>query len=126
MIIRSFQEDDFEKLKLIHEKFYKDEFSFSDFCHAFVNFFVVVGDDEIICAGGVRTITESVIMTNKDVSPRVRQLALKQMLQAQLFTCSRMGYHQLHAFIQDEGWKRHLLKNGFKECKGRAIFIEVD
>lgn len=125
MIIRKFDPKDFEQLQRIHERFYKDEFTFEDFCHAFMDFFVVVEDDEIICAGGVRAIAESVIMTNKDSTPRTKQRALIQMLQAQLFTCGRLKYSQLHAFIQDKNWERHLLEVGFKECKGRAIFIEV-
>lgn len=125
MIIRSFQDDDFEKLKQIHERFYKDEFSFNDFCHAFINFFVVMEDTEIVCAGGVRAIAESVIMTNQDAKPRIKQRALTQMLQAQLFTCGRAKFTQLHAFVQDRNWERHLIDAGFKSCKGRAVFIEV-
>jgi hypothetical protein len=125
-MIRRFEDRDFEQLKLIHEKFYKDEFSFDDFCHSFIDFFVVTENEKIICAGGIRAIAESVIITNKDISPKIRQQALLQTLHTQLVSCSKVGFHQLHAFIQDKKWEQRLIKTGFKPCKGNAIFIEVD
>jgi len=125
MIIRSFDPRDYEKLQRIHERFYKEEFSFDDFCSKFMDFFVVVENDEIVLAGGVRAIAESVIMTNKDIPVEIKRRALLTMLQTQLFTCGKLGYSQLHAFIQDDNWKRHLIKAGFKPCKGDALFIEV-
>lgn len=125
MIIRAFRPDDMIQLKEIHEKYYKEEFPLADFCTAFIDFFVVVEDDVIITAGGVRAIAESILMTNKDMSPRTRQRALLQMLQTQLFTCSKLKFTQLHAFVQDKTWENHLKDVGFKDCKGHPLFIEV-
>ncbi len=126
MIIRAFKESDLNQLMKIHEEFYKEEFSFNDFCNAFVDFFVVEEDNQIISAGGIRAIAESVIMTNKVMSNKTRVRALHQMLEAQLFTCGKTNFRQLHAFIQDKDWERHLMKIGFQKCKGDALFINVE
>jgi hypothetical protein len=124
-MIRAYKVSDFDQIREIHEKHYKHEFSLEEFNQRFIEFFVIEEDLEVICAGGIRTIAESVIMTNKDASPRARRNALYQMLDAQTWTCSRLGYTQLHAFIQDSSWERHLEKIGFKSCKGNALFLEV-
>lgn len=126
MNIRSFQKSDINQLKKIHEMYYKHEFSLDDFCQKFLDFFVIEDNNQIICAGGVRTISESVIVTNKSVSPRTKRAALYQMLEAQLFTCKNNKMNQLHAFIQDDDWERHLIKVGFRKCKGNALFLGVE
>jgi hypothetical protein len=125
MIIRTFRPDDIVQLKEIHERYYKEEFSLQDFCSSFMDFFVMVDDDKIISAGGVRAIAESVIMTDKSAHNRTKYKALVQMLQAQTFTCNKRGFNQLHAFVQDKDWENHLKKFGFRNCKGHPLFIEV-
>jgi hypothetical protein len=125
MIIRALQESDLNQLKEIHACFYKDEFDLPDFFNKFLCSFVVIDDDTIISAGGVRTIAESIIITNKNVSVKTRREALYHILQASMFTCGSSGYDQLHAFIQDDNWQKHLVKIGFKSCKGNAIFLNI-
>jgi hypothetical protein len=125
MIIRNYQDSDLEQLKIIHERYYKEEFSISEFYQNFLNLFSVVEDDKIISVGGVRLIAESVIVTDKGYSARQRREALLMMLQSQTFITGRNNYHQLHAFIQDKNWEKQLLEYGFKPCKGDAIFIGV-
>lgn len=125
MIIRNYQDNDFEQLKLIHERYYKTEFSLAEFYEHFLQLFVVVEDDKIITAGGVRTIVESVIVTDKSFSVKQRREALLKMLQAQSFVTGRNDYKQLHAFIQDKSWLNQLIEYGFKPCKGNAIYIGV-
>jgi N-acetylglutamate synthase-like GNAT family acetyltransferase len=124
-MIRQFREEDIIQLKQIHEKFYKEEFEFQDFCSQFIDFFIIEEYGRIISAGGIRSIAESVIMTDKEMLSKTKVRALHQMLEAQMFTCGRLGYHQLHAFIQEKDWERHLIKIGFKQCKGDALFIGV-
>lgn len=127
MIIRPFQGSDINQLKKIHESYYQHEFSLDDFCQKFIEFYVIEDGGLIIAAGGVRSIAESVIMTNKLVSNRIKRAALYQMLEVQLFTSRAHNFKQLHAFIQDDKWKEHLINRaGFKDCKGDAIFISVD
>ncbi len=125
MIIRNYQDSDLEQLKQIHERYYKEEFSITEFYQNFISLFSVVDDDKIISVGGVRNIAESVIVTNKSFSPRQRREALLQMLQAQSYTTNKNGFNQLHAFVQDKFWEAQLIDYGFKPCKGSAVYIGV-
>ncbi len=124
MEIRQFKESDIDQLVKIHDQFYKEEFSFIDFCHSFIDFFVVEENEKIITAGGIRVLAESVIITDKSYPTKTRVRALRQMLDAQLFACK---FNQLHAFIINEPeWENQLKKIGFKATKGNALVIEVN
>ncbi len=125
MIIRNFQDSDLEQLKIIHERYYKEEFSLNEFMGNFLGLFSAIENDKLICVGGVRTIAESIMVTDKSFSVRQRRDVLLKMLQTQSFVTSRSGYNQLHAFVQDEHWEQQLKDFGFKECKGNALFIGV-
>jgi hypothetical protein len=125
MIIRNFQDSDLEQLKIIHERYYKEEFSLNEFMGNFLGLFSAVEDDKIISIAGVRTIAESIMVTDKSFSARQRRDVLLKMLQTQSFITGRSGYNQLHAFVQDENWERQLKDYGFKPCKGNALFISV-
>lgn len=125
-MIRQVRESDFEKLRAIHEKYYRDEFCFAEFERNFLLMFVSVDNDDIISAGGVRTIAEAVIITDKSKSARIRRKALYEILQVSTFTAAKSGYGSLHAFIQDNGWQKHLLEAGFRQTKGNALVIDVE
>jgi hypothetical protein len=115
---------DLEQIKFIHEKFFKEEFDFPDF-KKFIGAYVVINNDEIVTAGGVRPIAESVIITNESTPVKLRREGLLEMLAAQRFICSQYGLDQLHAFIADSKWKRHLINSGFEKCKGDAIYLNI-
>ena len=127
MITRSIYPRDLEQIKLIHDKYYKYEFDFEVFASKFLGSFAILEDDDktIISAGGVRTIAEAVIVTNKDISVAKRRRALFDILQVSSYICTQSGHDQLHAFIEDESWLKHLLKNGFVETKGKSLVLEV-
>ena len=113
-MIRTIEQSDFEELKRIWLKFYQGEFEFPDFLNKYICAFVVVHDDKIVSAGGVRTIAESVIITDKDISVRDRGEALYQILEASKFVATRSGYNYLNAFVKDDlKWRKRLLKVGF-------------
>jgi hypothetical protein len=125
MSIRLIQNQDFREIYRIWEKFYSTEFEFPDFMKNYINTFVVHEGKSIISVAGIRTITEIVAITNKDKTVKDRQEALHQILWASKFTCARKGYDQLHAFVQDMNWKRHLQKVGFRPTVGQALVIDV-
>lgn len=127
MIIRELHSSDLNQLRAIHARFFSDEFELPDFFNKFLCSFVVVNEEEnvIITAGGVRTIAESVIITNKHISPETRREALYRMLEASAHITNSFGYEQLHAFIQNDKWKKHLEKVGFNKCKGEAVYLNV-
>jgi len=126
MTIRGLEVNDLEKIKVIHEKFYQEEFEFPNFYDKFLCAFIITDNsNNIISAGGVRTIAESVIITDKEYPITERREALLQVLDASGFLAARYNYSQLHAFVQDEDWERHLKKHGFQDCKGKAIFLNL-
>jgi hypothetical protein len=126
MKIRAIERNDLTELQRIHSLFYKDEFEFPDFFKNFLCVFVIEDDNgEIITAGGVRCIAESILITNKDKSARDRIPALYDALQISNYICTHNGYNQLHAFIQDNKWLKQLLKSGFRNTKGQSVVIDI-
>lgn len=125
MIVREIKEEDFKNARIIWEKYYSTEFTFPDFVDQFLCSFVVEEKDSIVCIGGVRTIAEAVILTNKDHSVKLRREAIFRILREGLYSLKNQGYNQLHAFIQDRTWQRHLEKLGFSETKGKSLFLEI-
>lgn len=126
-MIRAIRSDDFAELKEIHEKYYSSEFSFPDFVTKYLCAFVVTDDESnrIITAAGVRTVTEVVALTNKDFAPRARREGLYRILDASAFVAIHNGYDQIHAFVQDDNWQKQLKKVGFRDCAGKALYLNV-
>src|SRR5262249_51763117 len=82
MIIREPIREDWEELRNIHEKFFAHEFKFDELWRAAISSFVAIDDKDgqIISATSIRPIAEMVGVSNKDKSPRLRMVALQQML----------------------------------------------
>lgn len=126
MEIRSISLNDLERLKEIHAKYFEHEFPFPDFMKDFHCVFTVTDDSgNIITSGGVRSIAESVIITDKDYSIKERREALIKMLQAHSFIAAHYGFDALHAFIQDNAWKRHLSQHGFRPTVGQSVILPL-
>lgn len=126
MKIRGITGNDFKELRAIWEKFYAEEFEFPDFVSHFLCGTIVVNDDNrIITAGGVRTIAEAVVMTDKDQPVKDRREALYKMLNVFLYNAHVNKYHEMHAFIQEPSWREILEKRGFRLTKGNALVIDV-
>lgn len=128
-MIRPFKEEDIEIIRDIHSRFFENEFDFPDFLKGFICAFTIVDDDDsnkIIACGGVRTLAESILITNKDFNPRIRRKALLEVLDASCYFAGKTGHNSVHAFIQDPEWLHHLKRVGFKDCKGKALYMEVN
>ncbi len=125
MIIRALEQADLPKIREIHEKFYKEEFSLPNFLDKYLSVFVVEDETDIITIGGIRPIIESVALTNKEASARKRREALIKLLQASEWTCKQYGFSEIHAFIQDPNWCEQLKKHGFKLAKGNMLTLGV-
>lgn len=126
--IRNINLHDFDEIKKIHEKFYKEEFDFPDFLDKYLFVAVVEKDKQIICAGGVRTIAESIIVTDKGVDFNDKIQALAMMYDASVYFTKQYGYDELHAFIQDKDrgtWRKWLQKAGFNPTKGQCLLINI-
>jgi len=126
MIIRALEHKDIEGLNEIHERHYSREFPSPDFMDKYICAFVVVNDSgKIISGGGIRTILESVILTDKDLPIKERRDALLEVLKASIFIAKDAKYDCIHAFSTELPWLRHLIKIGFKKAKGEALVLEV-
>lgn len=126
MDIRSMRIEDIDRLRKIHLRYYRDEFEFPNFSENFLSSFVVTDkNDEVITGGGVRAITEAIIITDKSYDIDKRRVALQEMLAASAFAAASHEYRQLHAFIQDEKWLKHLKRVGFKETVGKSIVLNL-
>ena len=126
MDIHVINPSDINTLRLIHAKFYKHEFEFPDIFNHYLSAFVVTDEnDRIITGGGVRVIAEAIAITDKDYPIKERREALMEMLRASMFTANAQGFNQLHAFIQDGKWLRHLKRAGFNNTKGQALVLNL-
>ena len=124
--IRSLNSYDHNRIKAIWEKHYSSQFEFPDFITKYLFSFAVTDDmNRIICAAGIRTIAEVVLMTNLDIEIEQRRMAFLEVLESSSFVASSRGYDQIHAFVQDEKWKNHLIQHGFRETKGVSLVKDV-
>lgn len=125
MNVRLLTEDDIPAIRRIHSQYYEHEFDLSTLFNNPLGLFVVTnGDDEIICVGNVRTIIESVLITDKSFSVRQRREALYKVLEVSAYIGKNKGYDELHAFIQDKTWEKHLEKVGFYPTKGKSLVLQ--
>lgn len=124
MNVRAYTQSDVAKLHTIWLKHFKDEFDFPDFLNGYLCA-VTIEDDKgnIITAGGVRLIAESVVVTDMSQSVKERRLALAQLLNTQEYICNKFGQSQLHAFIQDDTWYQHLHRVGFRPTAGKSLVL---
>jgi hypothetical protein len=124
-MIRLPQKDDLDKIIEIHQKFYKNEFDLDDFLRKAHSSVIVELNGEIINVAAVKPILEVVTMTNKDIDVKLRKESLENVFQWAILTGGRLQYNQLHVFIQDQAWERHLIKAGFRPTVGRSLVIDI-
>jgi hypothetical protein len=125
-MIRNLGMQDLAKVIEIHRKYYAEEFSINEFFNKITGLAAAFNNkDEIIVVGGVRPILEIVNMTNKDIDVKERRDALLEILEMNKRTARSLVHKELHAFVQDEKWERHLIKSGFRHTVGRALVINI-
>jgi hypothetical protein len=115
--------EDLPQLQEIHAKFYANEFPIEDLTNRFFETIVVEENGKIISACALRTLIEAVMITDKSSSARARRDALVQILIKSLLVAGQTGHNSVQAFVQDDNWEKQLKHYGFRECKGKALFI---
>lgn len=124
MVIRAINPNDLPQLKLIHDKHFKDQFDFPNFLNNYLCAYLVEDDDgNIIVGGGVKTIAESVVITNMDLSVRERMMGLQNIQQINQYICNKFNYNELHAFVQNDDWAHHLTNVGFNPVVGKCLVL---
>ena len=124
-MIRSIERTDLDELEQIHSKFFKEQFDLPDFFKKYLCAFTVEDKCGIISIGGVRTIIEAVMVTNKDRSPIDRMMAIYQMLDAGKHVTRMNGYDQIYSFHQDPKWYKRLSRMGFRPPQGQPLLLDL-
>ena len=122
MIARALQLKDLEKLKGLHDKYYS-QFEFPQFFR-YMNAFVIEDEEGIIMAGGVESVAEISLVTNKERKMITLGRALLEAKEIALFTCNKFGVRDLYAFVDNDDYAKHLIQHGFTDCP-RALSLRV-
>lgn len=118
--------EDLRMVEELHAKGFAEEFDLPDFsCGFFSAFKITDAKAKIIAVAGVRPIAESIVLTDKEASVRQRTEALIEILQASTYVCKKFDFSQLHCFITDKEYQKHLERFGFKPTKGTALVRNV-
>ena len=131
MTIREPQWLDKSEIDRIYNQYYSNN-EYPDFFTAkehnkFQCSFVVTDDDsdKIILAGGVKTIAEAVVVTDKSLPTRVRLDGLLQALGSTIFISQGMKYRQMHVFVNnDEKYVKVLQRFGFKLMDAKLLILD--
>jgi len=130
MLIRAYQPSDEREAKRIFDKYYsKDLHGSLTFPNMYENYLCAftVEDDKnsIITTGGVRTIAEITLMTDKDRYVKERIQALKHVLKASAFIARQFRFDWLHAVTDDPTWANQMKQHGFIS-RGEDLEIHVE
>jgi hypothetical protein len=126
MNIRALEPKDMEELNRLHDKFFSEQFSKTDFTKGFLSAFVIADDDgKTVMGGGIRPIAETIIVTDKEANPHLLGDALLEALRFSQYTCARYNIELLHAFVKDPVYAKHLVKHGFSKRESTAYYMGV-
>lgn len=115
---------DLIKIKELHDKYYS-EFEFPDFSHIWRGFVIEDESDEIVMAGGVEIMGEALLVSNKSKSRIKLGKALVVAQGACAYTCNRLRIRNLHAFVNNSEYARHLVKHGFQERFDQVLRMRI-
>ena len=113
MIFRSMNPSDLAEVRKLHDKYYP-EFNFPDFMHL-LNAFVIEDTEGIIMAGGVESIANVLLVTDKEQSRIKIGRALVEAQRIALFTAKKFGIKEIVAFVNNDEYAKHLIQHGFSE-----------
>jgi|SRR6185437_9836792 len=124
MQIRLFQEKDLNQLKVIWEKYYKDDFVFpiqNNRCY--LDKFIVTDDnDNIICFGGPEVNIELSALTNQDFNKVTCGRALLEIYRASLLSTARHNFNHIYVSQSSDSIENWLIKEGFRLSNGKWYY----
>jgi len=124
MITRALTDRDIVPVLDLHKRFY-NEFEFPPF-DKMLNAFIIEDDNkEIIMAGGVEQVAESVLVTNKEASRIKIGRALVEAQQIVVYTCKQFGIRDVYAFVNNNEYAEHLIQHGFSKHGLTALSMKV-
>lgn len=125
MKIREFRESDKADInRLYHEYYALNEYP-NYLNGQYKSPFAITNDsDRIILAGGVKTLVEVCLTTDKSLPVKTRLDALLQALGSSIFISSEMGHNEMYAFVtHDETYVKTLQKYGFKLIDAKLLVL---
>jgi len=127
MKVRELYREELPYIRELHDKFYGKDFYLPDLTQGFLVGFTITNDeDKLIIAGGVRPIAETIIVTDKESHSMITiGRALIKALDISEYVCRRHQIGLLHAFVKNEGYKKHLIQHGFYERDGTALSYNI-
>lgn len=122
--IRALLPNDIQDIWELHEKYY-NQFEFPPFPDC-LNAFVIEDEfDEIVMAGAVEKVAETMLVTNKAKSEIKIGKALVEAQRCSVFTCAVNGIRDMVAFVDNNNYAQHLIQHGFVESKNRALRLRI-
>lgn len=128
MIIRPLFETDKDEVDRIYNKHFihleKPNFYNKDVFPC--PFIVASSGNRVIVAGGVKTIAEVVVVSDRDFSIKHRLDALIQALGSTITIAKDMKYRQIHVFVShDDSYVSVLQKFGFKLLDAKVLTLDI-
>lgn len=120
---RLMRDTDIEKLKEIHFKYYKG-FQFPALKN-FLNAYIIEHEDKFVTFGGLEKVLEATCLTDLSLDPQLRATALRKLMRYFKIDADFNGYYQIHSFVTEPRWANRLRKEGFTDCKGESLVLEV-
>ena len=119
------QLSDLDKLRALHESYYKDEFSFPDFQRNFLSTFKIIDESgNIISAGGVKLFPEIILITDQARTDRLKYDSRMDLLRLGQFTARSAGHDLLYTAVSPNlEWEKILIKLGFRASLGHEYVI---
>ena len=128
MEINYIEPEDYEQINKIYNTFFHKMESV-DFYKKFHCSFKVTENDitnKIIAVGGIRPITEAVVLTDRSFPTREKMQALLKLFEAVKYSAHKLGYTEIHAFAYEPEYIRHLKNRmGFK-CNEENKVLTLD
>lgn len=123
MRTRELRIEDIAEIKQLHQRYYS-ELEFPNFLDLLCGFIIEDDNGDIIIAGGVEAIAETILVTNQEKSRIKIGRALIAAQGVSIYTCKKFGIHELHAFVNNDKYERHLMKHGFSQ-RSRALSMRI-
>lgn len=115
--------NDLEKIREINEINFPD-LELPDFKKMLSQGFIIEDEkNEIVMAGGIKLISECLLVTNKNMSRIKIGKALIIAQGACIHASLAFGIKDIYAFTHNEDYTKHLIKHGFYEKNGKTLMM---
>lgn len=125
MIIRPMTHTDSLELEEMSQKYYP-EFNSPEFEDNYFGKFVITHNNgEIVIGGGLRSLAEVVLVTDKSKNRHLIGDGLIRALGLCINEARNRNIDFLHAFVKDDKYAKHLISHGFDIREGTALSLYV-